>query len=287
MGIAAHLAKLLIDAASRGVSFRRTVTVGRSQLYVPEAELRQLAARLDLPAERARTVARQRFADGFLREYLGAEETEAIDYSPYQGAGLVLDMNEPLPAGLAERFDAVVDGGSLEHVFDVRQALTNCMELVALGGHLFIDVPANNLFGHGFYQFSSELFWRVFGPENGFEVREMFVTECPFTNVEASRRWRSYRVRDPAERGRRIPLVTAKPVMITVEAERVRRVQPLRKAPQQSDYSRRWQTATPAQAVPHEAQEPFTYLRPWQEFRRWLRQRRRDGLGNRRHFVPL
>ena len=57
------------------------------------------------------------------------------------------------------------------------------MKMVKTGGHLMLFTPANNYFGHGFYQFSPELFYRVLSKENGFEVRRMVVLE---DNIGAS-----------------------------------------------------------------------------------------------------
>jgi 2-polyprenyl-3-methyl-5-hydroxy-6-metoxy-1,4-benzoquinol methylase len=53
----------------------------------------------------------------------------------------------------------VFDGGTLEHIFDYPTAIKNCMKMVKPGGHLLLTTPANNWFGHGFYQFSPELFY--------------------------------------------------------------------------------------------------------------------------------
>ena len=62
----------------------------------------------------------------------------------------------------AGQFDVVYDGGTLEHVFNFPVALRNAMELLRPGGRLFtIHTCANNLCGHGFYQFSRELFYRT------------------------------------------------------------------------------------------------------------------------------
>lgn len=53
----------------------------------------------------------------------------------------------------------MVDGGALEHTFNVPVALTSYMEMVRVGGRLILVSPANDHFGHGFYQFSAELFY--------------------------------------------------------------------------------------------------------------------------------
>ena len=62
-------------------------------------------------------------------------------------------LNQPLSADLEEAFTAVVDCGSLEHVFDFPAAVRNCMRMVAVDGHSLSVTPADNWAGHGFYQF--------------------------------------------------------------------------------------------------------------------------------------
>ena len=87
----------------------------------------------------------------------------------------------------------MVDAGSLEHVFDVPTAIRNCMRMVAPGGYFLAITPANNTMGHGFYQFSPELFYRVLSDANGFTVERMLVTGT------SSTRW--FEVADPASIG--------------------------------------------------------------------------------------
>jgi len=41
-------------------------------------------------------------------------------------------------------YTTVIDGGSLEHVFNFPQAIANCMNMVAVGGHFIGLSPANN-----------------------------------------------------------------------------------------------------------------------------------------------
>lgn len=76
----------------------------------------------------------------------------------------------PLPERLYNAYDTVIDGGTIEHVFNVPEALKTSMRLVAPGGRFIALSIANNYCGHGLYQLSPELFYRVFSPENGFRV---------------------------------------------------------------------------------------------------------------------
>ena len=93
------------------------------------------------------------YADNYLELILETHDIKALDYSAYEGCDIVHDLNTPIGPELHGRFDAVIDGGCLEHIFNVPMALANYMNLVRNGGSLFIATMANNHMGHGFYQF--------------------------------------------------------------------------------------------------------------------------------------
>src|SRR5262249_48946011 len=92
---------------------------------------------------------------------------------------------------------------------------------------------ANNFMGHGFYQFSPELFYRVFSSKNGYAVENMLLCE-----TDRGAPW--YRVEDPESLGRRVELVNNKPTYIMVVARRVSDVKIFKTTPQQSDYVSLW-----------------------------------------------
>ena len=123
--------------------------------------------------------------------------------------------------------------GKSWHVFNIPVALRSCMEMVKPGGRFILVTPANNFCGHGFYQFSPELFFRTLAPEHGFEVERMVACEAfPLG------RW--YRIEDPARVGRRVELVTAHRVLLFVQARRTTADTVLSTWPQQSDYQALW-----------------------------------------------
>lgn len=114
--------------------------------------------------------------DGFSETFfrcLGARSVTSMDVSSYEGATLLHDLNKPTPTDLMQKFDFIFDGGTLEHVFNFPIAIANVKSMLRIGG-LFISVnAANNQLGHGLYQFSPELFWRVFSRDTGFTIEEM------------------------------------------------------------------------------------------------------------------
>jgi SAM-dependent methyltransferase len=67
---------------------------------------------------------------------LGVDSVKAIDVSPYEGAEIIHDLNQPLPAQLRETVDFLVDGSTLDNVFDPAMALRNFAGLLRPGGRL-------------------------------------------------------------------------------------------------------------------------------------------------------
>ncbi len=89
---------------------------------------------------------------------LGFDAAESIDISNFEGCTHIFDLNaHGVPAPLAERFDAVYNGGTLEHIFDLRAGLRNVFELLSVGGIAIHAGPANGWVDHGFYQLSPTL----------------------------------------------------------------------------------------------------------------------------------
>jgi SAM-dependent methyltransferase len=172
---------------------------------------------------------------------LGAKSIVAIDVSNYEGAQVVHDMNLPIPEKLASSFDVVLDGGTLEHIFNIPTALKNAARMVRPNGRFLSLTMANNFCGHGFYQFSPELFYRFFCAANGYEMESCIMWESVVSSG-------FYRVPDPDEVGSRINLRSEFGAYLMVQARRLTDL-PHEFLPQQSDYVKMWQQKTVQAAV--------------------------------------
>jgi hypothetical protein len=244
MGINSECAAFLCEARRSGASFGRVLTLGRLNLNVDERSIRARAERYG-HGELAAQEAANAYAEPFFKLFLGAQRVESIDHSDYEGAELVHDMNAPIPAEWEQQYDAVIDGGTLEHIFNFPAALANAMRMVRTGGRLFVFTPANNQLGHGFYQFSPELFYRTLSPAQGFEIETMLAVQFRYAATECGSLKRAYRVADPARVGSRITLVNSRPVTLMIQARKVEhRAAPFETFPQQSDYSEIWKAGT-------------------------------------------
>jgi hypothetical protein len=210
--------------------------IGRQRLIIGAGGLKRNLAEFGfLPDEDTiRRIFRDNdgYAEGFLR-YLGANEVHSFDNSGYEGATHLHDLNQEIPDCYKERYSMVLDGGSLEHVFNFPVALRNCMEMVEVGGHYLAITPVNNLMGHGFYQFSPELYSSVFSQANGYQVVSMIAyEEMPLA------RW--FSVVNPHQAGARVTLTNRIPTNLLVIAKRMERTVVFESVPQQIHYFRKW-----------------------------------------------
>ena len=231
MGLDSDGTKFLFAASSAGVSFSRTVTLGRQNFFPKTSQLQNL---FDLRKAGVSAIEFLTASGGYaekLFEFLGAEEVVALDNSSYEGAAIVTDLNTPVASTVKSRFTAVLDGGCLEHIFNFPQAMKNSMEMLRVGGHFLGITPTNNFCGHGFYQFSPELYFRVFGESNGFKVRAILTKE--------RQTW--FRVMDPERIGGRVEMQNTCPTYLFVLAQKTQEREPFLRAPQQSDYARKWE----------------------------------------------
>lgn len=227
MGIDIDGYRFLTASHRDGVSFRRTAMLGHQNMTGTGAAVRR--SNFQHPA--LADLVEGGYADPLFLA-MGAEDIVSLDASSYEDASEVFDLNDELPEHLQRKFSAVLDGGTIEHVFDARQALTNAMQLVEVGGHLLLMTPTSGAAGHGFYQFSPELYWRALSPQNGFAIERFLLKD------RSTRRW--YEVADPEVLGRRVEFRTKGTSYLYVCARRHSDVPLFEATPQQSDYVREW-----------------------------------------------
>lgn len=288
MAIDRSFARFLIRCHRDGVKFDRTLTLGRLNYYLSVQETKQLLrwARID-PARCGKLLDYEssRYSEAFF-ETLGAREVDSLDASSFEGATIVHDLNLPVPDALKGQFDCVCDAGTIEHVMNFPVVIRNAMELTKVGGHLILGTPANNFCGHGFYQFSPELWFRLFSAGQGFELRRLVA-------VEYAPRVRWFEVADPASIRSRVEIMNRYPVLLLVLARKVAAVPVLETFPQQSDYQPRWegQKHSSQQRSPMEVLLRRKFLETFPRLARFLEHmflytglNRRVSLRNRRAF---
>ena len=236
MGLDINGTQFILYAKTIGVDFTRTAMIGRQGLHLSSSDFKANLLNFGFSFDE-RSIERifnesNHYAEEFFRS-LGAKEVHSLDNSDYEGATHVFDMNKQIPESLKRQYSVVLDGGSLEHIFNFPVAIKNCMEMVRVGGYYLGITPANNFMGHGFYQFSPELFFGIFTRSNGYELDCLIAFEDS-PNAE----W--YLVKSPVSINGRVTLTNSKPVYLLIVAKRIEDIEPFQSMPQQSDYVSTW-----------------------------------------------
>jgi SAM-dependent methyltransferase len=179
--------------------------------------------------------------DGYyetLMQKLGFGEIESMDFSDYEGATVLQDLNKPVPEALEQQFDFVFDGGTIEHVFNVPQALENVFRMLKPGGRFVSANGMNGFSGHGLYQFGPELVWTFWRCTARCHVHQCRGIKKQPTNQQEY----SVDFPDATELGRRLRLKGKIPsgrFYLYYEVERLPESR-LQDATLQSDYETKW-----------------------------------------------
>ncbi len=220
MGIDVHTLNLL-RFSKKKQEFGRVATIGRQGIHIPNFILKDLLRLEHEPDYGA-------FCENLLKSYFKATIVESFDFSDYEKATHIVDMNKPI--SVENEYDTIIDGGTTEHVYNVPQALDNISKICAVGGQILHILPANNYCGHGFWQFSPELFFSLYSDANGYEGTQVFLADA--ANNEF---W--YEVKKP-EGGRRAEVTSSSPLFVLARTRKVGAVS--HETVQQSDYLYVW-----------------------------------------------
>jgi hypothetical protein len=217
MGVDYHGIHFLSYVKENYGDFGFSITLGRQGLYLDQNTLQIFG------------INDSRFLDEVSETILNSKKMDSLDFSDYEGANIVHDLNLPIQDNLIHRYDTVIDFGTTEHIFNVPQVLDNCSNLIKVGGKIIHILPSNNFNGHGFYQFSPELFYSYYSEANGFNT-EVFLAET--TQLKS---W--LKLSKPTD-GNRLEINGIRPMYIMVVAKKEFIFE--NKIVQQSDYVFNW-----------------------------------------------
>lgn len=234
MAINNSFGKFLFYCKKHGVDFDKTLMLGRLKLYINKTNLETYSQELGMNINPA-SIVKDEYSEGFFK-LLGSSQPDSMDYSAYENANIIHDLNTPIPDHLKNQYSVVLDSGTLEHVFNFPVSVRNCMEALKPGGHFIAITPANNMMGHGLYQFSPELYFRIFSEENGFSTKLVLIGICD----DKGEIFQWYRVTDPNKVKNRVMLCNGYPAYMLVVAQKKATTEIFKTYPYQSDYVTIW-----------------------------------------------
>lgn len=169
MGLAKGALNVLLAEARRRPLTGRVLTLGRMDVHFGAADMARIAAEAgvtlrepgdEAPPTKAALASKGYVSDRYALKALGFSDVTSLDASAYEGADVIFDLNEPEPPPeLLGAFDLLFDGGTLEHVFHLPNALANVHAMLRPGGRVVHVAPSTNHVDHGFVMFSPTFFW--------------------------------------------------------------------------------------------------------------------------------
>ena len=221
MGLTFHEYKFL-EEVSKKKNFGNVLTLGKQEIILTNEDKK----RLNLFEK---DYVNDEYIDKLLVDKFKANSVKSIDNSSFEGADIIHDMNKPIK-NLNEKFDTIIDFGTSEHIFNVVENLSNISKFCKNNGIILHSLPANNNCGHGFWQFSPELFFSLYSENNGFSDTEIFVF-----NTHNKYEW--WKV-EKQKLGERLEISSDAPLYVLVKT--IKKSETQNKDVQQSDYIERW-----------------------------------------------
>jgi SAM-dependent methyltransferase len=161
VGVDCTLFSQLVELSTRFQPKGRSLMLGRQGFKIepPFAKHYEKALRFNgVNARRFDYLQDDQYSETLFQK-LGFGKIETMDFASYEGPSIEQDLNEPVPKKLHRKFDFIFDGGTIEHVFNVPQALINVFNMLKPGGRFVSANGLNGWVGHGMYQFNPELVW--------------------------------------------------------------------------------------------------------------------------------
>jgi hypothetical protein len=114
--------------------------------------------------------------DRALFQLLGVPRVKALDHSDYEGAEIIHDLTKPVPPELRNIADFIVDGSTLDNVFDPATVIRNFAEMLRPGGRLL----TLNVFSNHYepYAMLPPLWFLDYFVVNGFADCKVYIVVC-------------------------------------------------------------------------------------------------------------
>ena len=203
MGVDYVLFDRLAELSTRFAPKGRTLMLGRQSFSIQTKHRKRYEATLQehgIEGKRFDFLQEDGYAET-LMEKLGFGAMETMDFSDYEGATVLHDLNKRPKKSLENKFDLIFDGGTVEHVFNVPAALEGLFRMLKPGGRLISANGLNGWYGHGMYQFNPELVWTFWR-----RACNCKVIDCRAIPVDPDDAFGHVTFADPAESGVRLRL---------------------------------------------------------------------------------
>lgn len=152
MGIERNVASAIVKEHAWKPIRGDVLLLGRQTMFFPPKDAIALLKESALPIpdiqfqkdDETRQASSHYIRDDDFFRLLGVDRVKALDVSPYEGAEIIHDLTKPIPDSLERSADFILDGSTLDNVFDPATALRNISRLLKPGGRLLAVNLASN-----------------------------------------------------------------------------------------------------------------------------------------------
>lgn len=178
MGIAPGMARLLLDESIKNPFSGSILQLGRQSIYFSPMQLEGWAGshgvKLQIPAH-----ANNPMNDVQFFRALGFDRVHSLDIKSADNSDFIHDLNQDIPRHLHGIYDLVLDGGTMEHIFDTTAVLRNIHRLLKVNGRIVHGSPCNNhRIDEGYHLFSPSFLWDFY-EANGYRIDTCYLIRHP------------------------------------------------------------------------------------------------------------
>jgi len=164
----------------------KTLVIGQQSIYINEFEYKKIILKHNIKFidnfnhEKKTSIKHfiNKNADNinssFFFSLLGSNKVNHLDISKYENADIIFDLNKKIPNKYKNKFNNIVDFGTIEHVYNTPNLLWNYINMLKKNGFLIISTRSSNAIDHGFFSFSPTFFHDFF-PINGFKILKNYL----------------------------------------------------------------------------------------------------------------
>lgn len=163
MGIYSSMAKIIVSQKTNYNYKGEVATLGVQHLNYDLQEVNEIFSSTKVEPDKSKpAILNSRIKNNWIKpnaldaktlfHMMGFDNVEEIDVNGYENASIIHDMNNPVSDELHNKFDMVFDGGTIEHVFNIKEAIFNISRMLKLGGTIIHVQPLSGWINHGFFQ---------------------------------------------------------------------------------------------------------------------------------------
>lgn len=137
-------------------------------------------------------------------------EYYSLDIVSEGSSSIVHDLNFPIPKKLEDQFDFIIDGGTFDHLVDIKSAFSNVIKMLKPGGRIFQWNAASNYANAGYLSFSADFFHDFYMVNKFAECKTFFAEGYTW----GAQNWHIYEFMPSS--GNRYPCFRASPFLTMV-----------------------------------------------------------------------